>query len=86
MKLIAKAAGAKKATMADKSDVERSTRYVLGGISPLGQKKPLKAFVDSSVNNYSTIYVSAGRRGLEIELSPDDLSALTNGDFATIGQ
>jgi Cys-tRNA(Pro)/Cys-tRNA(Cys) deacylase len=86
MKLIAKAAGAKKAAMADKSDVERSTGYVLGGVSPLGQKKRLKTIVDSSANNCSTIYVSAGRRGLEIELSANDLATLTNGEFAAICQ
>jgi Cys-tRNA(Pro)/Cys-tRNA(Cys) deacylase len=86
MKLIAKAVGAKKATMADKLDVERSTGYVLGGVSPLGQKKRLKTIIDSSANNYSTIYVSAGRRGLEIELSPADLAKLTNGKFVDICQ
>ena len=86
MKLIAKAAGAKKAAMADKSDVERSTGYVLGGVSPLGQKKRLKTIIDSSANNYPTVYVSAGRRGLEIELSPDDLTKLTSGVLAEICQ
>ncbi len=86
MKLIAKAAGAKKAAMADKSDVERSTGYVLGGVSPLGQKKRLTTIIDSSSNDYSTIYVSAGRRGLEIELSPDDLKKLTNGVLSDICQ
>lgn len=86
MKLIAKVTGAKKALMADKTDVERSTGYVLGGVSPLGQKRPLKTIIDSSANNHSTIYVSAGRRGLEIELSPDDLGALVNGDLAKICQ
>jgi Cys-tRNA(Pro)/Cys-tRNA(Cys) deacylase len=86
MKLIAKAVGAKKATMADKLDVERSTGYVLGGVSPLGQKKRLKTIIHSSANNYSTIYVSAGRRGLEIELSPVDLTKLTNGKLADICQ
>jgi Cys-tRNA(Pro)/Cys-tRNA(Cys) deacylase len=86
MKLLAKAMGAKKATMADKFDVERSTGYVLGGVSPLGQKKRLNTIIDSSANNYSTIYVSAGRRGLEIELSPVDLAKLTNGEFAEICQ
>lgn len=84
MKLIAKAAGAKKAAMAHRSDVERSTGYVLGGVSPLGQKKRLKTIIDSSAKNYSTIYVSAGRRGLEIELSPDDLTKLTSGALAEI--
>jgi Cys-tRNA(Pro)/Cys-tRNA(Cys) deacylase len=84
MKLIAKAAGAKKAAMAAQSDVERSTGYVLGGVSPLGQKKRLKTIIDSSAKHYSTVYVSAGRRGLEIELSPDDLKNLVNGVLAPI--
>ena len=86
MKLIAKAAGAKKAVMAEKSDVERSTGYVLGGVSPLGQKKRLKTIIDSSARNYATVYVSAGRRGLEIELSPDDLAKITSGEIAEICQ
>ena len=86
MKLIAKAAGAKKAKMAEPSEVERSTGYVLGGVSPLGQKKRLKTIIDSSAKNHSTIYISAGRRGLEIELSPDDLIKLVNGDLAEICQ
>ena len=86
MKLIAKAVGAKKAVMADKSAVERSTGYVLGGVSPLGQKKRLKTIIDSSAKNYSTVYVSAGRRGLEIELSPDDLAKITCGLLAEICQ
>ena len=86
MKLIAKATGAKKASMANKSDVERSTGYVLGGVSPLGQKKRLRTIIDSSAKNYSTVYVSAGRRGLEIELSPEDLSKLTSGAIAEICQ
>ena len=86
MKLIAKAAGAKKAAMADPADVERATGYVLGGVSPLGQKKRLKTIIDSSAEKFATIYVSAGRRGLEIELSPADLKKLTNGMFAGICQ
>lgn len=86
MKLIAKAVGAKKATMADKLDVERSTGYVLGGVSPLGQKRRLSTIIHSSASNYSSIYVSAGRRGLEIELSPADLAKLTNGKFVDICQ
>ncbi len=85
MKHIAKAAGAKKAEMAAASDVERSTGYVLGGVSPLGQKRKLKTIIDSTANQFSTIFVSAGRRGLEIELKPDDLKTLSNGIFAEIG-
>jgi Cys-tRNA(Pro)/Cys-tRNA(Cys) deacylase len=86
MKHIAKAAGAKKAAMAAQADVERSTGYVLGGVSPLGQKKRLKTIIDASAEKYPTIYVSAGRRGLEIELSPDDLRKLVNGMFVNICQ
>ena len=86
MKLMAKAAGAKKATMATQSEVERSTGYVLGGVSPLGQKKRLKTIIDSSAKIQATIYVSAGRRGLEIELSPEDLEGLVSGVLAEICQ
>jgi Cys-tRNA(Pro)/Cys-tRNA(Cys) deacylase len=86
MKLIAKAAGGKKAVMADKTDVERSTGYVLGGVSPLGQKKRLKTIIDSSAESHPTVYVSAGRRGLEIELDPNDLAMLVNGVFSDICQ
>lgn len=86
MKLIAKAAGAKKAGMASAADVERSTGYVLGGVSPLGQKKRLRTIIDSSAREFPTVYVSAGRRGLEIELSPDDLQRLTHAVFAEIRQ
>lgn len=86
MKLIARAAGARKAAMAAPADVERATGYVLGGVSPLGQKKRLKTFIDASAADFPTIFVSAGRRGLEIELSPHDLKALTDGSFAEIGQ
>lgn len=86
MKLIAKAVGGKKAVMADRSDVERSTGYVPGGVSPLGQKKHLNTVIDSSAKDFDTIYVSAGRRGLEIELSPEDLRMLVSGVFASICQ
>ena len=84
MKLLAKAAGAKKAAMADKKDVERSTGYVLGGVSPLGQKKRLKTVLDESAEAFDTIYVSAGRRGLEIELDPAALLRLTGGSSARV--
>ena len=86
MKSMAKAVGAKKAVMATQADVERATGYVLGGVSPLGQKKRLKTVIDASAQNHTTIYVSAGRRGLEIELDPNDLAKLVNGAFSEIGQ
>ena len=84
MKLIAKAMGAKKAEMAEAADVERSTGYVLGGVSPLGQKRKLKTLIHSSAQQHATIFISAGRRGLEIELKPQDLERLVNGIFAEI--
>lgn len=86
MKLLAKAAGAKKATMADKAKVEKTTGYVLGGVSPLGQKKQLKTFLDTSAADFPAIHVSAGRRGLEIELNHQDLLALTRGNLAELCQ
>lgn len=86
LKLMAKAAGAKKATMADKTAVERSTGYVLGGVSPLGQKKCLPTYIDTSARDYPTIFVSAGRRGLEIELVAEDLRRLAGGSFAELCQ
>ncbi|AAZ26708.1 MULTISPECIES: Cys-tRNA(Pro) deacylase [Colwellia] len=86
MKLIAKAHGGKKATMALKTDVERSTGYVLGGVSPLGQKKRLNTFIDSSSVQFTTVFVSAGKRGLEIELSPQDLKQLTQAKLTELCQ
>jgi Cys-tRNA(Pro)/Cys-tRNA(Cys) deacylase len=86
MKLIAKAYGGKKAIMALKTDVERSTGYVLGGVSPLGQKKRLRTFIDSSAVQFTTVFVSAGKRGLEIELSPQDLQQLTQAKLAELCQ
>jgi len=86
MKLIARAAGGKKAAMADKQAVQRTTGYVLGGVSPLGQKRRLKTFIDQSARAFDTIYVSAGRRGLEIELSPEDLARLVGADFTSLQQ
>jgi len=86
MKRIAKVLGTKHASMAKASDVERTTGYVLGGVSPLGQKKKLITVVDVSATEYPTIFVSAGLRGLQIELKPQDLVSLTKGRFAEICQ
>jgi Cys-tRNA(Pro)/Cys-tRNA(Cys) deacylase len=84
LKALAAAAGGRKAAMAKTSDAERATGYVVGGISPLGQKKRLALFVDASAFDLPTIHVSAGRRGLEIELAPADLLRLTGGTAAPI--
>ncbi|SDW75606.1 Cys-tRNA(Pro) deacylase [Marinobacter mobilis] len=86
MKRIAKAAGAKKAAMADPAEVQRATGYVLGGVSPLGQKKRLKTFIDQSASHFDTLFVSAGRRGLEIELTPADLQKLTGATLVALTQ
>jgi len=84
LKSFARACGVKKAEMAEKAVVEKATGYVLGGVSPLGQKKRLKTIVDASAADHRSIYVSAGRRGLEIELSPDDLLRHTSASFQSI--
>ncbi len=86
MKLMATACKVKKASMAQQAAVHRSTGYVLGGVSPLGQKKRLKTIIDKSALALDTIYVSAGKRGLEIELSAHDLAKLLNADFSEIQQ
>jgi len=84
LKLFAKAVGCKKIAMADRTVVEKTTGYVLGGVSPLGQKKRLFTVVDESAVSHNTIFVSAGRRGLDIELNPQDLLKLINGKFLEI--
>lgn len=86
LKALAAAAGGKRATMADPTAAERATGYVRGGISPLGQRKRLPTVLDSSAVGQPTVCVSAGRRGLEIELSPEDLAALTDARSAPIAR
>ncbi len=81
LKQLASAAAAKKAEMADKAEVQRVTGYVLGGVSPLGQKRLLATYIDQSASGFATIYVSAGRRGLEIELAPGDLQSMLNAEI-----
>ena len=84
MKKMAKALAWKKVALADKEQVSRSSGYVIGGVSPLGQKKCLRTIIDKSSVAFSTIFISAGKRGLEIELSSQDLAFLTKAKFADI--
>ncbi|MER0445092.1 Cys-tRNA(Pro) deacylase [Streptomyces sp. Edi4] len=86
LKALASAVGGKRATMADPAAAERTTGYVRGGISPLGQRKKLPTVLDDSASAHATICVSAGRRGLEVELAPADLAALTGALLAPIGR
>jgi len=79
LKALAAAANGKKAELADRKLAERSTGYVLGGISPLGQRQKLLTLLDSSAQRFETLYISGGRRGLEIELSATDLLSLSHG-------
>ncbi|HZZ51530.1 MAG TPA: Cys-tRNA(Pro) deacylase [Pseudonocardia sp.] len=84
LKALAAAVGGKRAKMAEVSAAERATGYVAGGISPLGQRKRIPLVLDSSASAHETVFCSAGRRGLEVELSPADLVNLTRARVAPI--
>ncbi|WP_262851924.1 Cys-tRNA(Pro) deacylase [Mumia quercus] len=86
LKGLAKAVGAKKAAMADPALAERVTGYVVGGISPLGQKRALRTVVDASAEEWDVVYVSGGRRGYDVGLAPADLVALTRAALAPIAR
>lgn len=86
LKALAAAAGGKKARMADAQAAERASGYVLGGISPLGQRKRMPVLIDSAALSFATIFCSGGRRGMEIELAPDDLVRAADAVVADIGQ
>jgi Cys-tRNA(Pro)/Cys-tRNA(Cys) deacylase len=86
LKALAAAVGAKRADMADPAAAQRSSGYVVGGISPLGQRTRLRTVVDASAMTYETVLVSGGRRGLQVELAPADLVLLTDGQVAEIGR
>lgn len=86
LKALASAVRAKRAALAERADAERATGYVVGGISPLGQRKQLSTVLDASALLHDTVLISAGRRGLEVELAPADLRALTRAHTADIAR
>jgi len=86
LKALASAVGGKRAVMAERPDAERATGYVAGGISPLGQKTALPTVIDETVYLYDEVYVSGGRRGLDVGLAPDDLVTLTGAVVADLAR
>ena len=84
LKALAGALGGKRAVMADARAAERATGYVVGGISPIGQRRALPTVLDTSALDHSTVFVSGGRRGLDIELSPQDLLTVTTARTAPL--
>ncbi|MBW8730970.1 MAG: Cys-tRNA(Pro) deacylase [Terrabacter sp.] len=86
LKAVAAALGVKSVTMADPAAAERSTGYVVGGISPVGQKRALPTVLDETAYGFGTVYVSGGRRGFDIGLSPEDLASVTRARRARIGR
>jgi Cys-tRNA(Pro)/Cys-tRNA(Cys) deacylase len=84
LRALAAAAGGRRAGMADPAAAERATGYVRGGISPIGQRRRLPTVVDSGALGFPTVFVSAGRRGLEVELAPADLVRLTGATVAPV--
>ncbi len=83
-KALARAAGGKRAAMADPADAERLTGYVTGGISPFGRRRRLPVYADATVADFETVFVSAGRRGLQVEVAPADLVRLTGATVADL--
>ena len=84
LKALAAAAGGRKAEMAEPAKAQRSTGYVLGGISPLGQRSRIPVFLDRTATDFPTVFISAGKRGLQVELAPADLQAVTGAQLAGV--